>query len=83
MVALTGGPYWFVMSKEHVVQAVLEHLAADVAELEQELVIYREMSQILLAQNGELLRHNAALRQQINDRREEIRRYTESQMTRA
>jgi hypothetical protein len=46
------------------------------------------MSQILLAQNGELLRHNAALRQQINDRREEIRRLTsspfrESQMTSA
>lgn len=80
---MTAGTYWFVMSKEHVVQAVLEHLAADVAELEQEVVIYREMSQILLAQNGELLRHNAALRQQINDRREEIRRYTESQMTRA
>jgi hypothetical protein len=71
------------MSKGHVVQAVLEHLAADVAELEQEVVIYREMSQILLAQNGELLRHNAALRQQINDRREEIRRYTELQMTSA
>jgi hypothetical protein len=41
------------------------------------------MSQILLAQNGELLRHNAAMRQQINDRREEIQRYVKSQMASA
>lgn len=68
------------MSKQDVLQAVVEHLAADVAELESEVVIYREMAQVALAQNAELMKHNAALRQQIADRREEIRRFTGSQI---
>lgn len=70
-------------SKERVLQAVVEHLAADVAELEAELVTYRTMAQIALEQNHELTKHNDALRQQISDRREEIRRYVEAQMVSA
>jgi hypothetical protein len=68
------------MSKEAAMQAVIEYLATDVARLEEELVIYREMAQVALAQNAELLKQHKALRQQIADRRDEIRRYTESQM---
>jgi cell division protein FtsB len=71
------------MSKERVLQAVVEHLAADVAQLEQELVVYRGMAQVALAQNAELVKHNVALRQQIADRRDEIRRYVEAQMVSA
>lgn len=69
------------MSKEAAMQAVIEYLAADVAQLESDVVIYREMAQVALAQNAELLKQHKALRQQIADRRDEIRRYTESQVS--
>jgi len=63
------------MSKETVLQAVVEQLAADVSALEHEVVTYRELAQVALAQNAELLKQSVALRQQIADRREEMRRF--------
>lgn len=71
------------MSKDTAMQAVIEYLAADVIQLEAELVTYRQMAQQALAQCHELTKHNAALRQQIADRREEIRRYTANQLVSA
>ena len=63
------------MAERDVLNAVIEQLAADVAALEEEVVSYRSMSQTLLTQNNELMKHNADLRQQIADRREEMRRF--------
>ena len=63
------------MAERDVLNAVIAQLASDVADLEVEVVTYREMSQVLLAQNAELLKQHAALRQQISDRREEMRRF--------
>jgi cell division protein FtsB len=66
--------------KATVLQAVVEMLAADVSNLEHEVVVYRELAQVTLAQNAELMKQHVALRQQISDRRDEIRRYIESQV---
>jgi cell division protein FtsB len=61
-------------------QAVLEYFADDVLRLEAEVATYRDMLSIALAQNAELLKQHAALRQQIADRRDEIQRYVAVQM---
>jgi cell division protein FtsB len=61
-------------------QAVLEYFADDVLRLEAEVATYRDMLSIALAQNAELLKQHAALRQQIADRRDEIQRYVAAQM---
>lgn len=65
------------MSREAVLQAVVEHLAADVLDLEHDVVAYRELAQSAMAHNADLVRLNEKLREQIAERREEIRRYTE------
>jgi hypothetical protein len=58
----------------------LEYFADDVLRLEAEVATYRDMLSIALAQNAELLKQHAALRQQIADRRDEIQRYVAAQM---
>jgi hypothetical protein len=68
------------MSHEAARQAVLEYLSVDVLRLEDEVRTYREMLQVALAQNAELMKQHGALRQQIADRREEIQRYVRSQL---
>lgn len=62
------------MSKERVLQAVVEHLAADLAATEHDLVAYRELSQVALAQNAMLLREVEKGREQIAALRDEVRR---------
>lgn len=63
------------MAERDVLHAVIEHLAADALSAEEELCIYRQMAQVALAQNSELMRVNQSLREQISQRREELRRY--------
>jgi hypothetical protein len=64
------------MSKEAAMQAVIEYLSVDVLRLEDEVRSYRELAQVAMAQNAELMKQHAALRQQLKDRRDEMRRYT-------
>lgn len=64
----------YTVSKETVLQAVVEHLAADLAEAEHDLVAYREMAQLALAQNAMLTRDVDKAREQIAALRDENRR---------
>jgi phage host-nuclease inhibitor protein Gam len=45
-----------------VLRAVVEHLALELAEMEEEFVRYREMAQLAIAQIGELQKENQRLR---------------------
>lgn len=62
------------VSKESVLQAVVEHLAAELAQTEHDLVVYRELAQVTLAQNAMLTRDVDKGREQIAALRDEVRR---------
>ncbi len=50
------------MAEPLVLRAVVEHLAAELVEMEEGYVRYRELAQLAIAQNAELVKENARLR---------------------